>query len=163
VSKMEVRQAIPADLDAVVEVYLSLAAHHAALAPAGYRVPDPEAVRERFARVVADMDPANLHLVVVIDGHVVGHLDAWGETVPGPGTTRQPLRAATIGLAVLEAHRGRGAGSALIEAAEQWAHERELDEVRMEVAIENAGARRLYERLGYETSTVLLAKRLRHG
>jgi len=157
---VEIRHATSADLDALVDVYLSLAVHHAALAPAAYHVPEASAVRERFGLVVADTDPSNLHLVAIVEGLVVGQLDAWGEDLAGPGSTRRPLRAATIGIAVLEAWRGHGVGTALIEAAERWARDQDLDEVRMEVAIENDDARRLYERLGYDASNLLLAKRV---
>jgi ribosomal protein S18 acetylase RimI-like enzyme len=160
---INVRRATAEDVDALVEVYLSLAAHHASLAPSAYHVPDPAAVRERFRRIAADVDPANLHLVAVVDGRVVGQLDAWAEEVPGPGSTRRPQRAATLGLAVRDGWRGLGIGTALISEAERWARERGLDEVRMEVAIENAAARRLYERLGYGPSTLLLAKGIRAG
>jgi ribosomal protein S18 acetylase RimI-like enzyme len=157
-AEIAIRHTVPADLDAIVELYRSLAAHHAALNPARYRVPDAEAVRARFAQVV--QDPDNLHLVAVADGRVVGQLDAWVDEPSGPGSTRRPLTSADAGLAVLEAYRGRGIGSALIAAAEAWARDLGLDELRLEVADENADARRLYERLGYAPVTRLLAKPL---
>ena len=46
--------------------------------------------------------------------------------------------------------RGKGVGSALIEAAEQAARRKRRHALRLEVRTDNAAAIRLYERLGYE-------------
>jgi ribosomal protein S18 acetylase RimI-like enzyme len=161
VDGIEIRTAGPQDAEAVTDIYMSLALHHASLAPRHYRVPDRNAVRERFGRFVADGDPANLHLVAIVDGRVVAQLDGWGEPAVTSGSTRVQLAAVSVGLAVLDGYRGRGIGSALLAEAEAWARDRGLDEIRLEVAVENAAAERLYRRLGYEASTTLLAKRLR--
>jgi ribosomal protein S18 acetylase RimI-like enzyme len=45
--------------------------------------------------------------------------------------------------------RGKGVGSALLEAAEQAARRRHCQALRLEVRIDNHAAVRLYERLGY--------------
>ena len=62
------------------------------------------------------------------------------------------MRGAFVGyiqsVAVLEKWRGRGLGTALIEAAERRIL-REAPNVFICVSSFNAGARRLYERLGY--------------
>jgi ribosomal protein S18 acetylase RimI-like enzyme len=52
-------------------------------------------------------------------------------------------------LAVLEPLQCRGTGTRLIAAVEEEARARGLRGVYLSVAIGNAGARRLYERLGY--------------
>jgi ribosomal protein S18 acetylase RimI-like enzyme len=155
-----IRRLRPGDIDAVVDIYLSLATHHAALGPDRYRVPERADVAARFDRVAGDTNPANLHLVAIVDGQVVGQLDAWGEEAPGPGSTRRPIAGSVVGLAVLPAHRGRGIGTALIAAVEAWARDTGQREIRLEVAVENAAARRLYERLGYEPATTVLTKRV---
>jgi ribosomal protein S18 acetylase RimI-like enzyme len=154
--RMEIRATVPSDLDGIVDVYLSLAAHHAELNRTRYRIPDRDAVRTRFAQLI--QDPDNLHLVAIVDGRVVGSLDAWLHEPSGPGSTRRPLSGADVGLGVLDDYGGRGIGSGLIAAAEAWACDLGLDELRLEVAAENADARRLYERLGYEPITAVLAK-----
>ena len=53
---LEIRQALPTDLDAVVDIYLALAEHHAAFAPGRYQVPDRDAVRSRFVGILHDAD-----------------------------------------------------------------------------------------------------------
>ncbi|MFC5402119.1 GNAT family N-acetyltransferase [Cohnella soli] len=53
-------------------------------------------------------------------------------------------------LAVRPAHQGKGIASALIEAAELRAAELGHPKISLNVDFDNDGARRLYERLGYE-------------
>jgi ribosomal protein S18 acetylase RimI-like enzyme len=52
-------------------------------------------------------------------------------------------------LQVLEEHRNRGIGSALLAAAERAASDRRREFVSLGVGIDNPNAHRLYERLGY--------------
>ncbi|OHV77876.1 GNAT family N-acetyltransferase [Ensifer sp. LCM 4579] len=53
-------------------------------------------------------------------------------------------------LACYPEYRGQGLGSRLLELAEQIAREEALGRMSVIVADNNAGARRLYERFGYE-------------
>lgn len=52
-------------------------------------------------------------------------------------------------IAAHHAARGQGVGSALLDAVEQLARRRRCRALRLEVRADNAGAIRLYERLGY--------------
>lgn len=52
-------------------------------------------------------------------------------------------------IAVADAARGRGLGEALVHAVERAARARGCQRLRLEVRQDNAGAIRLYERLGY--------------
>jgi ribosomal-protein-alanine N-acetyltransferase len=61
----------------------------------------------------------------------------------------QPGLLHLFALDVAPSLQNRGIGTRLIEYVEAEAHGRELDGVYLEVAITNANARRLYERLGY--------------
>lgn len=54
------------------------------------------------------------------------------------------------GVGVAEVARGRGVGSLLVSAAEDWCRDRQLTEVTLHCYIANEGAHRLYERLGFE-------------
>jgi ribosomal protein S18 acetylase RimI-like enzyme len=63
-------------------------------------------------------------------------------------------------LAVAAEAEGRGVGRALLAAAEQWARERGLQAMSLEVFCTNERARAIYERLGYEPSALQLRKRL---
>src|SRR4051812_27047129 len=53
-------------------------------------------------------------------------------------------------LAVVEGAEGRGAGGALIRAAEAWAHDRGYRTLTLNVFSGNSHAREVYEHLGFE-------------
>ena len=57
-------------------------------------------------------------------------------------------------LAVLPQHRGKGAGRALLQAAEDHARREGCCRVTLEVLESNAGARALYRRFGFDDTTV---------
>ncbi|MGA7670444.1 MAG: GNAT family N-acetyltransferase [Nitrolancea sp.] len=61
-------------------------------------------------------------------------------------------------LAVTAAASGRGIGRALMDRAEQWTRDRGLTIVTLEVFAQNEGARRFYDRLGYQEETLKLVK-----
>ena len=83
-------------------------------------------------------------LVAELDGCPVGSVSTGGHRFQRPDSLR--LFALDVG----EAFRGRGVGTALVNAVEATAADRALTEVNLEVAIENEDAARLYERLGYK-------------
>ena len=58
-------------------------------------------------------------------------------------------------LAVLPEKRGQGIGKQLMEFAENQARAKGLKRMTLSVEIENEGARRLYERLGFQTIKVV--------
>jgi len=52
-------------------------------------------------------------------------------------------------LAVAKAAEGKGVGSALLDACEQWARSRGSDRLTLSALVTNARARSLYERRGF--------------
>jgi len=50
----------------------------------------------------------------------------------------------------LEGYRRMGLAEAVLDAIARWAHERGADRLYLQVEVENAPARRLYERVGFE-------------
>jgi dTDP-4-amino-4,6-dideoxy-D-galactose acyltransferase len=94
-------------------------------------------VRDGFADVtlVADVDGAPA-------GYVTGRCDG---------------RDASIGLiAVGDAARGRGAGTALVQAALAWSAEQRAERVTVVTQARNVAAQRLYQRAGFVTRSVRL-------
>jgi GNAT superfamily N-acetyltransferase len=63
-------------------------------------------------------------------------------------------------LAVTEAAEGRGAGAALMRAAEGWARERGFRRLTLNVFDGNTRARAIYEHLGYRPETLRYVKLL---
>jgi ribosomal protein S18 acetylase RimI-like enzyme len=55
---------------------------------------------------------------------------------------------------------GQGVGRALMAAGEEWAHAQGYPMMELNVLVDNAGARALYERLGYSAEWVKYVKSL---
>jgi GNAT superfamily N-acetyltransferase len=109
------------------------------------------------ARLVPDGRLApGLHLFVAeASGVAVGHLWLAEPAVGGP-----PDTAYVYDVEVREEQRGRGYGGVLMEAAEQWATSLGASYLALNVFGGNRVARRLYESLGYETTSVDMRKSL---
>jgi RimJ/RimL family protein N-acetyltransferase len=102
--------------------------------------------REGFERNLDDEYCVNL-AAVDDDDHLIGQLDARGRAD----------RPAEIGMAVAEGWRGRGVGTALMEGCVDWARERGVHKLALQVWPHNDAAIRLYEKFGFEREGVLRA------
>ena len=92
-------------------------------------------------------------------GRVVGFIDASRHEPTDPADVPAPW-CGVNNLAVHRAHVRVGVGTALLEAAEEWALGRGYAQMRLTVFEFNEGARALYERAGYSTLSRQLIKRL---
>ena len=82
-------------------------------------------------------------LIAELDGQVVGTVSIGGHGHQLPDSLRMfPLDVGTK-------FRRRGVGTALVEAVEEIARRQELQTINLEVGVENDGALRMYEQLGY--------------
>lgn len=78
-----------------------------------------------------------------------------------PSSLLQPLPYARIGsISVAPDHWGQGVGRGLMQAAEAWARQRGVTDLRLHVWDFNQRALRLYAELGYEVRSHTLGKRL---
>ncbi len=109
--------------------------------------------RRQAARGAGD-----IQLAAVIEGKMIGWADLRRESNP------RRAHVATFGMAVHDAHAGRGAGSALMTAlldmADRWLGLRRLELI---VFADNARAIALYERFGFEREGLMRAHSLRDG
>ena len=158
---VSIRVASPGDVEALADVYLSSARHHAGLDPGYYRVPDREAVLRHLREPLPaeGTEQRAVRLVAEVDGVVLGSADVTLQS-PNAGSMLRPALAASVGVAVLEEHRGGGIGSRLMEAAEDWARERGASLIVLDASAVNVEARRFYERHGYRLRGVLMTKPL---
>ena len=155
-----IRPATPDDEPALVELEHASAIHHAAVDPKRWRVPSPEDIAAYRRRRQA-ADPVGAGLVAVAAGRVVGVVELVPRGgAPEPGAARMPAPSVDIGLSVAEDWRGRGVGTALMAAAEDWARQRGATRMILDLAAANDGARRLYDRLGYEVNGLMMDKPL---
>ena len=155
---MTIRAARPADFEALVELDLSSAVHHAGLEPDSYRVPERTAIADFLRRRLAD--PDREVLVAEADGAVVGTVDVTLAEDPDPGSIIRPVPTVDIGISVLEGWRDRGVGHALMAAAEASAVARGARRIILDMSAANVGALRFYRSLGYAEYGLLLRRDL---
>jgi aminoglycoside 6'-N-acetyltransferase len=151
-----IRPATPEDEAAMVELEHASAIHHATVDPDRWRVPPLDAIAAyRRKRRMADPDGAAI--VAEADGQLVGMVELLprGFTAEA-GAARAPIPSVDIGLSVAPDWRGRGVGTALMRAAEDWAREHSATRIILDLAAANIGALRLYERLGYGVHGLLM-------
>jgi ribosomal protein S18 acetylase RimI-like enzyme len=143
-----VRRARPDDHDAVRVLQGELDRDHAQALPDVLSVPDPDE-DDDFDEAIAN----EAHCFIAVAeraGEAVGFVDASWHDPEDPTDLVGPW-CRINNLAVRADHRRCGVGTALVRAAEEWARQRGLPDVRLDVYEFNVGARRLYERLGYAT------------
>lgn len=90
------------------------------------------------------------------DGVLVGHV--WVARVLNQFTGRS--EGLVLNLYVEEDFRGRGAAKRLMDVAEEWARDQDLDRIGLSVAVDNEPAVRLYEEMGYTVENQRMTRRL---
>jgi RimJ/RimL family protein N-acetyltransferase len=98
---------------------------------------DRELRRQRFLETVHSDE--SRHFVAEAGGEIVGDL----------GVFRRGAGPATIGMGVAAAWRGRGVGTALMEACVRWAREQGVHKLSLEVFPWNEPAIALYRKFGF--------------
>jgi ribosomal protein S18 acetylase RimI-like enzyme len=98
--------------------------------------------------------PSALYLARDADLEKVGYV--WVGHTRAEGTLEP--QALILDLYVVEAHRRKGLGTLLMGVAEQWAGQRGLTRVVLDFEPDDAPARGLYEKLGYELHTIRMTK-----
>jgi GNAT superfamily N-acetyltransferase len=160
---IEVRLFDPADAEAVAIAIVDSSIHHTALEPDRYRVLDPDqvAAEYRAGRQHPADQPSDetATFVAELAGRVVGVLDIH---VARPAGAHQPRIYAYIPeVAVVAAARGRGIGTALMMAAEDWARRNGCAWTVLDYNAHNPDAGRFYrDRLGYRPAGHIVIKDL---
>jgi GNAT superfamily N-acetyltransferase len=159
-----VRVARPGDGGGISRAWASAAGYYADLDPRHFQVPSDGAPAggwdEQFGREERD----GLQLVALAGNEVVGWLaarieppvaNAAAQLTREPGWTRLVVDA----LIVHRDHWRAGAGTALLEAAEDWGRERGATVVRLDTYINSPVSVPFYEeRMGYERRSVVFQK-----
>jgi predicted N-acetyltransferase YhbS len=108
---------------------------------------EPQYFADRIGRARHDLGEL---LVGWVDGVPVGSVYLWCETLEEPELRAEFPDAPLLNhLDVAPEWRGRGIGTALVRACEAAARERGYEVLLLGVGVDNEGARRLYERLGW--------------
>jgi RimJ/RimL family protein N-acetyltransferase len=105
----------------------------------GWRSPTDE---RRYLRAIKRYPHAAV-FVAEEDGVIVGRLSVARDQHPAS------RHVADLGLIVAATHRRRGIGTALLDAAREWAHESGIRKLELHVFPWNEAAIALYERYGF--------------
>jgi RimJ/RimL family protein N-acetyltransferase len=142
VAGVAVRHAEPRDAADLVDLASAVGSEEE-----GWLITDGEwrsaAEERRYLRAIK-RSPHAAVLVAEIGERVVGRLSIARDAHPAS------RHVADVGLMVARDYRRRGAGRALMEAAEAWARSTGVSKIELHVFPHNAPAIALYERLGYE-------------
>jgi predicted N-acetyltransferase YhbS len=142
VDGVRVREATPSDAPALERLIGQL----------GYGAASDDIV----ARIAAVATSGNHTLVAELDGQVVGCL-----TTSMMHVLHRPAPVGRISMMVVdEGLRGRGIGAELVRAAEQGLAAQGCYMIEVTSNVKRAEAHRFYEKLGYERTSVRLAKEL---
>ncbi|WTY85442.1 GNAT family N-acetyltransferase [Sphaerisporangium sp. NBC_01403] len=152
-----IRAAERGDVPSLVRLRLANAERHVQLDPVIYRVPDIEAMR-RHCEEVLSAESKVLILIAEVAGEVVGRVEVVLLADPPEHSILIPRRAAEIHTVVLDGHRGKSVGSALVMAAEQAAAERGASILYAGIFTPNKEAVRFYSSAGFGARGTLLSK-----
>jgi GNAT superfamily N-acetyltransferase len=149
-----IRPAEHRDVSALVRLRLVNAERHVELAPDLFRLPDVDAVRRYFEQVWA----SGLISVAEVDGEVVGMAEVVLLADPPEHQILVPRRSADIHTVVLDGHRGRGIGAALVAAAERVAARHGATVTFANIFATNERAVAFYSAAGFGPRGILLSK-----
>jgi putative acetyltransferase len=135
-----VRPATPRDARSFLDLYRVVAAEGRFIRTDAVRH-DARYYRRVFREAVT---AARASYVAVQGDRVIGSIGLNREEHPATS------HVATIGMMVAPAWRGRGVGSALMESAIAWCRRSGVEKIELSVYPDNAGARALYAKFGFQ-------------
>jgi GNAT superfamily N-acetyltransferase len=156
---ISIRPARAEDVPALVQLRIANAERHAALDPAGHRLPDADAVRRHFEKLLSGLAATEV-LVAEVSGTVAGMTEIVIHSAPHGHQILVPRRVADVHTVVLASYRGKGVGTALVAAAEQHAAQRGVSQLLAPILAPNAEALSFYERAGFGPHGVILKKEI---
>jgi GNAT superfamily N-acetyltransferase len=160
---LSIRPAEAADCTAIARVFMDSSEHHASLDPELFFIPDLAMVTERYRE--GHQHPLDKHdecitFVAELHGEVVGFVDARLDRPTDP-MHREMVFCHVVELAVRRKFQSRGIGAQLLQAAEQWGHQRGAHIALLEHNQANSKASAFYRlRMGYRVTSITLIKRL---
>ncbi len=153
-----VRSARIDDLDALARMWEELASYHVDLGGPEYRLaPGWKREWQRFTRShIGRKD--RLCVVAEIDGNAMGFL--LGAVLERPKVFQRYRYGHIYDVFVDAAHRNRGVGEALVDAAMEWFRVHRVDRVELYTHARNLLGLRFWKNMGFETTVNILDRRI---
>lgn len=140
-----IRKATNKDITAISELYREQFREMARLIPDFIKEGDQST--EFLEKTVSD-DNSDI-LVYETEGEIVGFILLQAKTRPDFDFMLPGKYCYIMDIIVTENHRGKGFGTALMNAAKDWAKDQNCSFINLDVLVNNPGAIRLYEKLGF--------------
>lgn len=142
---MRIRTAAEGDIPQIEALYQQLFCDMARLQPQYLR---PANQSRGFLERIIESSGSDI-LLAEEGTEAVGFLLLQAQETPPYACFLPHQYAYVMDLVVKEEYRGQGIGTALLDYAEYWARNRNLDYLELNVLSQNDGAARLYEQKGY--------------
>lgn len=156
---MSLRLATSGDFPSIKALLLEIQRIHAEALPQVFKAPDPDKITaERYQQVISH--PQKQILVALAEEQVVGYV--YAEVIQSKGDLfHQPRSWVYVHQIGVEAEfRGQGYAQALLEQVVEFARNRGVDRVEIEVWGFNQPARSVYEKLGFTLQSQRLCLQL---
>ena len=140
-----IRKATNKDITAISELYREQFREMARLIPDFIKEGDQST--EFLEKTVSD-DHSDI-FVYENEGEVVGFILLQAKTRPDFSFMLPGKYCYIMDIIVTGTHRGKGFGTALMNVAKEWAKEKECSFINLDVLVNNPGAIKLYEKLGF--------------
>ncbi|MCL2377438.1 MAG: GNAT family N-acetyltransferase [Defluviitaleaceae bacterium] len=145
---MEIRLATLNDIDAICPLLNEFFAYNAGLAPMFCKMDDE---RGDYPKSIIESSDADF-LIAVENGIIRGFVHISQMKTPPFGSIVPYRYAEIIGFMVTEAHRGKGIGTKLMDAAKEWSNARNLDYIELAVMANSKNALEFYEQKDFSTT-----------
>jgi RimJ/RimL family protein N-acetyltransferase len=101
---------------------------------------------EQQRKMIENMSKSENSTIIVAesDNELVGYLVVFG------GGAKRNMYSAYIVIGILEEYRGKGVGTKLFEALENWASDNNIHRLELTVVTQNEAGVSLYKKMGFE-------------
>jgi GNAT superfamily N-acetyltransferase len=150
-SGIEVRPAIKADYPSLLSIMAEIERQHVDALPQIFRASPQNECVKMLDEILADNDA--VLLVAEKNGEVIGYINLCYKKFGDDAMLVPRYYVGIRDLAVARKHHRSGAGSVLMQAAENWARERGAATLELNVWDFNSGAFAFYQEMGFSDAS----------